>query len=420
MLENFKIDASEIDKIKIFTSEEKNFRLKNLSYFNDTGFPNKKIEDWKFTDLKNIVSKNFNKLDFKSKKKTEPKIDFLKSFDHNYLVVVNGELSSSNFEFEQEDKITVKNFINENFSGKKEHNPLICLNHALSDKGYFLKVADNYKFKKILVIYNLYTSDLDENILNNKNKIQVGKNSELHTFEFVINKSKKNFFNNVYENIILEDSAIFKSISIQNERSQGYFHKFSKNKLSSRSNFSSFIFPSGFKFNKLDLEFDLEGEHSECNVQAASFLSHNDHQEIKTKINHLAPNCKSYQKVKNVLDSESKGIYQGKVFVKDIAQKTDAYQLSKAILLSDNSEFDSKPELEIYADDVKCSHGSTSGNIDEDSIYYLMTRGLNRKESIKLLVNGFLNEVIDSIKSNSLKDFIQEKLEDQLYEPKKH
>ena len=420
MLENFKIDASEIDKIKIFTNEEKNFRLKNLNYFNDTGFPNRKIEDWKFTDLKNIVSKNFNKLDFKSKKNSEPKIDFLKSFDHNYLIVVNGELSSSNFEFEQEDKITVKNFINENFSGKKEHNPLICLNHALSDKGYFLKVEDDYKFKKILVIYNLYTSDLDENILNNKNKIQVGKNSELHTFEFAINKSKKNFFNNVYENIILEDSAIFKSISIQNERSQGYFHKFSKNKLSSRSNYSSFIFPSGFRFNKLDLEFDLEGEHCECNVQAASFLSRNDHQEIKTKVNHLAPNCKSYQRVKNVLDSESKGIYQGKVFVKDVAQKTDAYQLSKAILLSDNSEFDSKPELEIYADDVKCSHGSTSGNIDEDSIYYLMTRGLNRKESIKLLVNGFLNEVIDSIKNNSLKNFIQEKLEDQLYEPKKH
>ena len=420
MLENFKVDASEIDKINSFSNEEKVFRLKNLNYFNDAGFPNKKIEDWKFTDLRNIVSKNFNKLDFESKKKLEPKIDFLKNFDHNYIVVVNGKLSSSSFEFEQKDKIIVKNFTNENFSEKKEHNPLVCLNHALSDSGYFLKVEDNYKFKKVLVIYNLYTSDLDENILNNKNKIQIGKNSELHTLELAINKSKKNFFNNVYENIIVEDSAIFKSISIQNEKSHGYFHKYSKNKLSTKSNYSSFIFPSGFKFNKLDLEFDLEGEHCECNIQAASFLNQDDHQEIKTKVNHLAPNCKSYQRVKNVLDSESKGIYQGKVFVKDVAQKTDAYQLSKAILLSDNSEFDSKPELEIYADDVKCSHGSTSGNIDEDSIYYLMTRGLSRKESIKLLVNGFLNEVINSIKSNSLKNFIHEKLEDQLYEHKKH
>ena len=96
----------------------------------------------------------------------------------------------------------VKNFTNENFQDKRDQNPLVCLNHALSDSGYFLKVDDNYKFKKILVIYNLYTSELDENILNSRNKIQVGKNSELHTLELAINDSKKNFFNNVYENII--------------------------------------------------------------------------------------------------------------------------------------------------------------------------------------------------------------------------
>jgi Fe-S cluster assembly protein SufD len=146
MLENFKIDASEIDKVNSFSNEEKVFRLKNLDYFNNTGFPNKKIEDWKFTDLKNIVSKNFNKLDIKPKKKLEAKIDFLKNFDHNYIVVVNGKLSSSNFEFEQRDKVEVKNFINENFQDKRDQNPLVCLNHALSDSGYFLKVDDNYKF----------------------------------------------------------------------------------------------------------------------------------------------------------------------------------------------------------------------------------------------------------------------------------
>ena len=104
-----------------------------------------------------------------------------------------------------------------------------------------------------------------------------------------------------------------------------------------------------------------------------------------------------------------------------MAQKTDAYQLSKAILLSESSEFDSKPELEIYADDVKCSHGSTSGNLDQDSIYYLMTRGLNQLESKQLLVNAFLNEIADTIKSNSIRNFIKTKLETQLLnEYKKH
>ena len=146
---------------------------------------------------------------------------------------------------------------------------------------------------------------------------------------------------------------------MQEKRSKGYFHKFSKNVLDSRSNYSSYLFPSGLKFNKLDIELDLKGENIDCNIHAASFLDKQDHQEIKTRINHFYPNCKSYQKVKNVLSDDSKGVYQGKIYVNKIAQKTDAYQLSNAVMLGENSEFDSKPELEIYADDVKCSHGST-------------------------------------------------------------
>ena len=418
---NFKISSDEIDKIDNFTKEEKDFRLKNLNDFNNTGFPNKRNEDWKFSDLREIVSKNFNKLDIKILKSKKPKIEFIKDFEHNYIVIINGELTSSDFKYEEKSKIKLEPFINNNYSNKKENNPLVNLNHALSDKGYFLEIKDNYKFNKVLVIYYLFTEDLDENILNSKNKVKIGKNSEIHLMDFVMNDSKKNFFNNVYEDVILENSAILKNIYLQNDKSSGYFHKYSKNKLSKGANFTSFIFPAGLKFNKLDFEFNLEGEKSECNLQSASFLNDNEHQEIKTRINHFSPNCKSYQKVKNVLNDESKGVYQGKIFVKDVAQKTDAYQLSKAILLSEGSEFDSKPELEIYADDVKCSHGSTSGSLDKDSIYYLMTRGLSKKESTKLLVNGFLNEVIDTIKSNSIRNFIKKKLEGQLInEYKKH
>ena len=411
---NYKINSDEIDKIGNFTKEEKDFRLKNLDYFNDIGFPNKKNEDWKFSDLKAIVSKNFSKLDIQLSKSKKQKVDFIKDFEHNYIVVVNGELTISDFKYEEKSNITLRSFTNDNYSNKKEKNPLINLNHALSDKGFFLEIKENYKFKKILVIYYLFTKDLDENILNSKNRIKIGKNSELHLLDYFVNDSKKNFFNNVHEDIILENSAIFKNIYLQNSKSSGYFHKYSKNKLLTGSHYTSFIFPAGLKFNKLDLEFNLEGERSECNLQSASFLDGKEHQEIKTRINHLSPNCKSHQKVKNVLNAESRGVYQGKIFVKDVAQKTDAYQLSKAILLSESSEFDSKPELEIYADDVKCSHGSTSGNLDKDSIYYLMTRGLNQLESKQLLVNAFLNEITDTIKSNSIRNFIKTKMETHL------
>ena len=145
---NFKIDSNELDKIGKFTKEEKEYRIKNLDYFNDTGFPNKKDEDWKFSDLKNIVSKNFNKLELKIEKSEKPKINFIKDFEHNYIVIVNGELTLSNFKYEDESKIKLRSFINKDYSEKKENNPLVNLNNALSDNGYYLEVEENYKFKK--------------------------------------------------------------------------------------------------------------------------------------------------------------------------------------------------------------------------------------------------------------------------------
>ena len=144
------------------------------------------------------------------------------------------------------------------------------------------------------------------------------------------------FFNNSYENVILKENAKFKNICIQSGRSDGYFHKFLNGSIKSDSKYSSFIFSSGLKFNKQDIQIDLEGKNSDCEIKSALFLNKEDPQEIKTLINHLVPNCKSFQKIKSVLDSNAKGVYQGKIFVKDIAQKTNAYQLSKALLISEN------------------------------------------------------------------------------------
>ncbi len=415
MIENFKIDSNEIDKLKHINNDDKNFRIENLNSFNNTGFPSKKDEDWKFSDTKAIFSKNFRKLNLNNSNSKETDIKLIKDFDHNYMFLVNGKLIKSDFKFEDKSQIKISNYYEEKFSEKKSENPFICLNHALSNNGYYLEIKEGYKFEKVLVIYNLFTKDLSGQILNNKNKIVIKKNSELHTINYTINRSKNKFINNSYESTLLFENSKYKNICIQAGKSDGYFLKFSNNKLKSDSNFSSFIFSSGLKFYKQDINVDLEGENSECDIKAALFLDNDEHQEIKTKINHLVPNCKSYQKIKNVLDSEGKGIYQGKIYVKDIAQKTNAYQLSKALLLNDNSEFNSKPELEIYADDVKCSHGSTSGSVDENSIHYLMTRGLTKREAIQLLINGFLNEIISEIKSSSIRKFVENKIELQIH-----
>ena len=415
MNENFKISPSEINKIKVLNQKDKNFRLENLKLFNQQGFPTRNHEDWKFSDINQIFSKNFKNLE-SFKNEIKPKsINFIKEFDHNHILMVNGKLENSEFKFEDKNKIKIKSYNDSNFSLNNEKNSLINLNNALSNNGLFLEVADNYSFEKAIIIYNVFTDDLKDNLLNNKNKIILGKNSELHIVEYNINQSKNKFIYNTTENVILNENASLKTIILQANQNEGFFYKFSKGKMKSNSNYSSFIFSSGPKFNKIDAEFDLEGENCDCNIKSALFINKDKHQEIKTKINHLVPNCKSYQKIKSVVDAEGKGVYQGKIYVKDIAQKTNAYQLSKALLLSENSEFNSKPELEIYADDVKCSHGSTSGNVDENSIHYLMTRGLSKKQAVQLLVNGFLNEIIGDIKSNSVRKFIENKIEVQIH-----
>ena len=412
-MQSFEINSNQISKIEKITTEEKKFRIKNLESFNEYGFPNKRLEDWKFSDFNEIINKNFDDLDTKKVSCNTAKINFIKDFEHNYIILVNGNLNSSNFNHEEKNKIKIKSY-DKSIDYKTSKNPLVCLNHALAHNGFSLEVDKNYKFKKVLVIYNFFTKDLKNKILNNKNKIKLNENAELHVIEYTINESKSKFINNVYENIILEKNSKLKNLSIQSNKSEGFFHKFVKNKLFLNSNCSNLIFSSGLKFNKLDIECDLMEKNCRYDMLSALFLNKNEHQEIKTLVNHLATNCISNQKIKNVLSSESKGVYQGKIYVKDIAQKTNAYQLSKALLLDDNAEFNSKPELEIYADDVKCSHGSSSGNIDQDALYYLMTRGLNREDSTKLLIKGFLYDIIEFIKSSTIKKFIESRLEKQI------
>ena len=144
---DFKVDLKEIDKINSIDKKEKENREKNLKLFNKIGFPNKKNEDWKFSDLREIFSKNFKNFSFETKK-FDQEIDIISNIEHNYIKLVNGELISSDFSHEEKNKIKIKNFVNSNFSDRQENNPLINLNHALSNKGFYLEVEDDYKLNK--------------------------------------------------------------------------------------------------------------------------------------------------------------------------------------------------------------------------------------------------------------------------------
>jgi Fe-S cluster assembly protein SufD len=408
MIENFDFKLNS-------TPKEKKSREESLALFNKNGFPNKRLEDWKFTDLNKIISENFSELKPYCLVEKPKNIETIKDFDHNYIVLINGVMSVSDFRHEDNKKIKIIKFKRDLVKKKITKNPLINLNDALFEGGYFLEVSSNYKFKKPLIVYNYFLENLKNKIINTKNLITIKDNSDLDLIEYNFDISKNKFVFNNHTTIEIGINSSLKNYTIQGCKSNGFYYKFIKSSLSKTSNYEDYIFTSGLKFNKVDEDIDIDGEDANCTIQSALFLNLDSHQEIKTNINHLKPNSKSYQKIKNVLNKNCTGTYQGKIFVKDIAQKTDAYQLSKALIIGENSEFNSKPELEIYADDVKCSHGSTSGAINEDSIYYLMTRGISRKSAIELLTKAFLLEIPDSIKNNEIKNFIKKKLEMQIH-----
>ncbi len=403
-----------IEKIKDLSPEEINLRKKNLDLFYQIGFPNKNDEDWKFSDLNFILSKNFNNIANRDFLPKNDDINIINEFDHNFISLLNGKLVSSSFSHEEKSKIFIGNFDYKNQVNINKKNSLYFLNNALATGGFLLEIAENYKLKKPLVIYNNFSSSLKETIVNHKNSIILNKNSELNLINYINNSSRENFMVNIVESIKMKKDSSFNNFLINNSKSNCYFYKYIKSDLEKNSIFKNYLIPSGLKFSKLDIEINLNEEHSQSSVFSALNLVNNEHQEIKTRINHNAPHCQSYQKIKNVLNNESKGVYQGKIFVKDTAQKTDAYQLSRALILDDAAEFDAKPELEIYADDVKCSHGSTSGSIDLDSIHYLKSRGIPKKIAYQMLVGGFLKEILEKLPEGEIKKFLINKLERQI------
>ena len=403
-----------IENIKDLSLEEKNLRKKNLDLFSQNGFPNKKDEDWKFTDLNSILEKNFNNIVNKDLLLEDKKLKIINEFEHNFIFLVDGKLISNNFDYEDKNNIFIKDYNYKNEIKLDKQNSLTLLNNALATGGFTLEVSKNYKFMKPLVIYNYFSKNLKESIINNKNSIILNDESELTLINYTDDNTRDNFMTNTIDNVIIKNYASLISIFINNSRCNGYFYRYIKSALKKGSSCDNYILSSGLKFNKLEIEIDHNEENSKSSIFAALNLFGLEHQEIKTRINHYAPNCQSYQKIKNVLNNQSKGVYQGKIFVKNIAQKTDAYQLSKALILNDKSEFDAKPELEIYADDVKCSHGSTSGSIDFDSIHYLKSRGIPEEEALKMLISGFLSEVLEKIKDAKFKNFLFEKLERQI------
>ena len=407
-MENFKTDFEKTLKNNNLSEKEIAFKNLNAKEFSSQGFPNRKDEDWKFSDINQIIKKEIGELNFYNEQLKKSEIDkdiLLNEIEHNKLFFINGQLVQIDFNSEDKGKIEFLDNQN-NIDEQLADNSLINLNNALSNKSYKLLVKKNYQIKKPLIIYHTTKSELTSQNINLKINFELEENSSLKLIDLVKDKGNKNFIN-IFYNFSLEKNSILKNYKIDQFENDNIRYMFNNIKQSSNSVSETFYLSKGSTFSKNEIFCDLKGEHSSAFVNGIFSLNKSKHHEIKAKINHLVENTKSYQLVKSVLENKSRSVYQGKIYVDSKAQKTDGYQLSKAILVDETTEFNAKPELEIYADDVKCSHGSASGSLDENSIFYLMSRGLSYKEARELLINGFLVEVINQITDEPIKKLIK-------------
>ena len=396
--------------IKNLNLSQKDIEIKKFSLDNflNKGFPNRKEEDWKFSDLNQIIKKNIGELSFYNDYTYTNKVDtseFVDGLEHNKIVFINGRIEKIDFDYEKKEQIEIIDQ-SETINKFDNNNSLSDLNNALTNKSFKIVIKKGYQLVKPLIIYHTSNSKIWSKNINLRLDFELEEDSSLRLIDLFNDTSEKNFFNIFYD-FNLKENAILKNYKVDKQENKNIKYSFNNIEQNKNTISETFILSSGSNFFKSEINCNLKGEHSSAFVNGIFSLDNNKHHEIRTIVNHLTENTKSYQLIKSVLEDSSKAAYQGKIFVNSDAQKTDGYQLSKAILLNKDSEFNAKPELEIYADDVKCSHGSASGSLNEDSIFYLMSRGLNYNQARELLINGFLLDVVEKITDSEIRNLIK-------------
>ena len=396
--------------IRNLNLSQKDIEIKKfcLSNFMDKGFPNRKEEDWKFSDINQIIKKNIGKLSFYSDYTSTNKVDtsvFVDGLEHNKIVFINGRIEKIDFDYEKKNQIEI---IDQSVTINKfnNNNSLSDLNNAFNNKSFKILVKKDYQLVKPLIIYHTTNSKIWSKNINLRLDFELDKDSSLRVIDLFNDTSEKNFLN-IFYNFDLKKNAVLKNYKVDKFENKNIKYSFNNIEQDKNSISETFILSSGSNFVKNEINCNLKGEYSSAFINGILSLNNDKHHEIRTTINHLTESTKSYQLIKSILEESSKAVYQGKIFVNSEAQKTDGYQMSKAILLNKESEFNAKPELEIYADDVKCSHGSASGNLNDESIFYLMSRGLSYQQSRELLINGFLLDVVEKITDSEIKNLIK-------------
>lgn len=415
LLSSFLVFENQAD-IDTYVHDVRNDAIK---IFEEKGFPTKKEEAWKYTSLNKILKEDYSifpkqedAIEYKDIKKY-----FIHDIDTFKIVFIDGKYSShlsrtthdgmdiclmSSALSKPKYRILIENYFNK--AATKDS--LSSLNTAFSNEGAYIHIPKNKLVEKPIQIVHFSTGNESATMLQPRNLIIVDENSHVQIIERHQSLNNNPVLTNSVTEIFANKRAIVDYYKIQNDNSNASLidNTFIKQKRESVASVHTFSF--GGKLTRNNLNFFQEGERIDSILKGVTIIGEKQHVDHNTLVHHIEPNCESHQDYKGVFGEHSTGVFNGKIIVEKEAQKTNAFQANNNILISDKATINTKPQLEIFADDVKCSHGCTIGQLDESAMFYMRSRGIPKKEAKALLMYAFSNNVLSSVKIPEMKQRI--------------
>ena len=403
-------------------------RSEAIKNFETKGFPTKKEEAWKYTSLNSLL-----KVDFSVFPKKETSLEykdvkryFLHEIDSYKIVFVDGVYSSYLSETTHDgvdiclmssalNKPTYKAVIDVYFNKiASKDDSLTTLNTAFSREGAYIYIPKNKVPKKPIEIIHFSTGNEAAMMLQPRSLIVAEENAELQVIERHQSLTTNEVFTNSVTEIFAAKSANVDYYKVQNDSASASLIDNTYIDQKDKSVVRVHTFSFGGKLTRNNLNFYQNGEYIDSTMKGVTILGDKQHVDHHTLVHHIEPNCESHQDYKGIYGDSSTGVFNGKIIVNKIAQKTNAFQQNNNILVSDKATINTKPQLEIFADDVKCSHGCTIGQLDEDALFYLQSRGIPKKEARALLMYAFANNVLASVRIPELKTRINKLIANKL------
>lgn len=399
-----------------FDSPLHDVRNNAIKIFEEKGFPTKKDEDWKYTSLNSLLKPDYSVYSNKERNVELKNVRkyFLHEIDTYKLVFVDGVYSSFLSETTHDtldvclmsaalNKSKYKAVIEAYFNKAAKSDSLTALNTAFTKEGAYIHIPAHKEVEKPIEIINFSTGNEAAMFLQPRNLIVVGENAHVQIIERHQSLSSNAVLTNSVTEIFAEKRAYVDYYKIQNDEASASLidNTYISQQRDTVCRVHTFAFGGNLVRNNLN--FYQKGENCDSTLKGVTILEGKQHVDHNTLVHHIAPNCESHQDYKGLFAESSTGVFNGKIVVEKDAQKTDAFQQNNNILIDDKATINAKPQLEIFADDVKCSHGCTIGQFDEEALFYLRSRGIGLKEARALLMYAFANTVLESVKIPELK-----------------